>query len=210
MKKNKLFDWTAIILAGGESRRMGQSKPLIELNGISSIDKVLEAIMPAVDQTVIITNEQDLETMLSRQSAKVEVLLDLPEYRGDGPLAGLYTGMNAIPSQIYFVCAADMPLLEVSYFLKLRQCIQQLSNSEDFDAFIPLESVECIPFAGAYRCGVKDIFRKSLENKQRSWKVAAKQLNIFSIPETTWRTWVDDKRALFNMNTPSDLSSLHE
>ena len=47
---------TAIILAGGQSSRMGTNKALLQLNGKTVIEGVVEKLENIVDDTIIVTN----------------------------------------------------------------------------------------------------------------------------------------------------------
>ncbi len=49
-------DLTAVILAGGESRRMGQNKALLSLEGRSFLERVAAAAQPLVQSVVLVDN----------------------------------------------------------------------------------------------------------------------------------------------------------
>lgn len=80
---------TAIILAGGEARRMGgKDKGEIVLSGQRLIDLVLERLKPQVDQ-IFISGQRDYGTGL-------ELISDL-DTGPKGPAAALFAMINAYP-----------------------------------------------------------------------------------------------------------------
>ena len=52
---------TGVIQAGGRSTRMGgRPKALLELGGRRIIERVLDAVAPAVDDVLLVTNSPEL------------------------------------------------------------------------------------------------------------------------------------------------------
>jgi len=97
-----ISDATALILAGGDSRRMGQDKPTLLLEGETLLARVagsMQALFP--------------EVLVSVRSHR----MDLPWQQvcdadqGAGPLAGVLAGMAAAQTPWLFVLACDMPFI---------------------------------------------------------------------------------------------------
>ena len=49
---------TAIVLAGGKNRRLGRSKALESVGGISIIERVVERLEPLTSQLLIVTSRE--------------------------------------------------------------------------------------------------------------------------------------------------------
>ena len=86
--KPKIDNVTGIILAGGVSKRLGyRDKALLELGGVSIIERVISALSRAVKDILLITN-----------SPEKYAHLDLPMFGdiipGAGSLGGIYTGIG--------------------------------------------------------------------------------------------------------------------
>lgn len=115
---------TGIILAGGESRRMGQSKAWIELGGSFFIVRVIEALRRVCDEILIVANDP-----LEFGALGAAVVPD--EFPGTGSLGGLYSGLQAARNELGIAVACDMPFLnpEVLEFL--------ISLSPGYDTIIP-------------------------------------------------------------------------
>jgi molybdopterin-guanine dinucleotide biosynthesis protein A len=92
------------ILAGGQSRRMGQDKALLPLGGRSVIERVIERVLPLSDDVTIITD-------LPGKYRHLGYRMVGDVYPGKGSLGGIYTAIHAAQYVYCVVVACDMPLL---------------------------------------------------------------------------------------------------
>jgi len=81
---------TAVIMIGGQSKRMGGGiKSLITFNNKSIFDRILERLVSQVDKIIISCNDQEKEF----EKYRLPILKDLKQgYLG--PLAGIHSAMN--------------------------------------------------------------------------------------------------------------------
>ena len=107
---------TAVLLAGGKSRRMGEDKRFLSVGEKTLFDRSL-AVLRAVFRNVMVVIAQDSPAL----QADVPVLRDLvPDC---GSLGGLYTGLKQAATPSVFAIACDMPFLDeatVRYFIELK------------------------------------------------------------------------------------------
>lgn len=103
---------TALILAGGQGRRMGgQDKGEIKLSGDRLIDRVLERLTPQVER-IIISGAHDYGTEL-------EVLPD-NEFGPRGPSAGLFAMIQKYPEMEGFLTVpVDSPFFPSELYGRL-------------------------------------------------------------------------------------------
>ena len=94
---------TGIILAGGQSSRMGSDKGLISFNGSLFIEHVIKALKPLVKDIIIVSNHSDYDTFGYKR------VTDL--IKNSGPLAGLYTGLFYSNTENNLVLSCDVPLI---------------------------------------------------------------------------------------------------
>ena len=99
-----LLKFSGIILAGGTSRRLGQDKRFLSINGQPLIDRVLQRLRPLVGELLIVSREPEHFTDLGAR-----VVVD--RYPGMGVLAGVHAGLAAAQGDWAFVVAADLPFL---------------------------------------------------------------------------------------------------
>ena len=94
---------TAIILAGGKSSRMGADKGLIDLNGRTFMARILKAVEPFVDKTMIVSNDSNYDVFPIKRVS--DIILDA------GPLAGIFSGLFYSESEVNLVLSCDVPLI---------------------------------------------------------------------------------------------------
>src|SRR2546430_4293605 len=82
----------------------GRPKALLELGGRWIIERVVDAVPPAVDDLLIVTNPPELYAFL-----KLPMVADV--YPDHGSLGGIYSGLRAAPGGAAFTVACDMPFL---------------------------------------------------------------------------------------------------
>jgi molybdopterin-guanine dinucleotide biosynthesis protein A len=115
---------SGIILAGGQSRRMGRDKAFIELGGKPIIQRALDAVRAVCTETIIVAN--DTETY-ARWGARV--VSDV--FPGKGALGGVFSGLQAAREVYALAVACDMPFLNVELLRYL------VSLAPAFDVVIP-------------------------------------------------------------------------
>lgn len=116
---------TAIILAGGNSRRIGKDKSMLPIKGQPIIKHILEQLRPYFSQILISSND------LSRYNFPgVEVVAD--RVAGCGPLMGIASALRASASELNFVIACDIPEVDMEL---VRMMVRQ---GREFDAVVPV------------------------------------------------------------------------
>jgi molybdenum cofactor guanylyltransferase len=113
-----------VILAGGQSRRMGRDKAFIEFDGRPLIARVIERVRALSSDLIIVANSsQAFESFGTRLVGDV--------YPGKGSLGGLYSGLEAAREQYVVALACDMPFVNADLIAYL------VSQAPGFDVVIP-------------------------------------------------------------------------
>jgi len=120
---------TAILMAGGGSRRMGTDKSLLEIEGRPIIERTCEQLSACFEQILISTNEVDKFRFLDFQIVHDKI----PE---QGPLMGIASALEASDNEINFGIACDIPQIELR---DVRRIINEAVNS-DADIIVPVTS----------------------------------------------------------------------
>lgn len=97
-------DLDALVLAGGESRRVGSPKALLPLGGTTLIRTVIAILHPLFRRVMVVARSSQ-----SLGKLDVEILTDTRLERG--PLVGLARGLAASDAPWCFVVGCDMPFL---------------------------------------------------------------------------------------------------
>ena len=95
----------ALVLAGGRARRLGGiDKALIEIRGVTMLDRVLGAAAPHCDQLVVVGP--------LRETAVPRVRFTIEETPGGGPVPAVEAGLDRVTeSTEVALLAVDLPLL---------------------------------------------------------------------------------------------------
>jgi molybdopterin-guanine dinucleotide biosynthesis protein A len=115
---------TAIVMAGGNSLRMGADKSMLPIQGQPMIERICKQLRGTFDEVLISANEVDRYSFLG-----FEVIPDrIPE---QGPLMGIASVMQASANELNFVVACDIPYVDVPYVRRM------LVEAEGVDLVIP-------------------------------------------------------------------------
>jgi len=115
---------TAIIMAGGDSLRMGVDKSMLPIDGQPLIGKIAQQLRGSFEQILISANEPDKFAHLC-----LEVIPD--RIPGQGPLMGIASALQASANEINFVVACDIPRINLSFVRKM------LAEAKAADLVIP-------------------------------------------------------------------------
>lgn len=117
-KKNNI---SAVILAGGQARRMGgQDKGLLELNGKAMIEYVIDALREQVE-TLLVNANRNIDKYAR---FGYPVVSDLDD-GFKGPLAGMASCMRMIDTDFLLTLPCDSPLVPVDYASRMLRAQQE-------------------------------------------------------------------------------------
>ena len=122
---------TAIVLAGGRSRRMGRPKALLEHEGVPLVVWILRRVEPLCQQQLLAGGTKNIPAAVHQSMPDVKVVTDA--FPGAGPLAGLQAGLAAGSTDANLLLACDLPALDP----KLVEFLLNHWQPERFDAVVP-------------------------------------------------------------------------
>ncbi len=186
---------SAIVLAGGQSRRMGRDKALIDYEGRPIIAHVINTLHSLSDDIAVVSNRPDLYGSFGTRVT--------PDYDPPcGPLGGIAAGLQAAQHPLAVVVACDMPFLNVTLLRWL------VSLAEGFDAVVPQTGSEYEPLHAVYRRECHGPIVQRLERGERRVISFFADVRLRPVPEPEWRVLDPAGRSLVNLNTPGDLEAL--
>lgn len=185
-----ISDCTALILAGGESRRMGQDKANIKLGNQTLLQHVSTALQPLFSDIIVSTRQV-------RRDCDMQQVTDDPAHAG--PLAGLAAGFEQSRTPWVFVVACDMPFINAAL-------IETLAGFRDnFDAVVPVVAGYPQPLAAFYSRHCLGSLRKILDSCGRhSIRALLDKLNVCYVNETGLQAI--DTNCFFDLDTPQDVA----
>jgi molybdopterin-guanine dinucleotide biosynthesis protein A len=203
--------WVSVILAGGQSRRMGASKACLHVDNKRVIEYLVGIVEPFSSQIVVVSNHEDEPFLqqLFKKDYYINVVRDHDTVKGQGPLAGMFTGMTTLPSDWYFIGACDMVNLSTEYLqglqkLYLSTCPTGRNSSyTNFDAYVPISEQKVHPLVGLYR-NKSNMIGSLLDQGKRRVFDLLQEINTYYIEEKEWKKWTNTSDPFFNMNHPQD------
>lgn len=175
---------TAYILAGGESRRMGQDKLFLSLNGTTLLEHTISVCREIFPQTKLVVRSSE-----KFRGFDIPVILDFPGVAG--PLAGILAALGDCRSQACFVTAADLPDLDGEIIADL------IENYDGIDFLGLSEQQKVQPLCGIYSSALlKELLEAAKKTDYRICEI---------IMTLDYRLLPHKKRIWRNINTPQDL-----
>jgi molybdopterin-guanine dinucleotide biosynthesis protein A len=185
-----IADCTALILAGGESRRMGQDKAGLVLFEQTLLQRISDIVQPLFTDVIVSTRQ-------TRDGCDLQQVIDDPAHAG--PLAGLAAGLEQAKTPWVFAVACDMPFISA-------QLVEHLATfREGVDAVVPVVEGHPQPMAAFYATRSLGDLREILAGSGRhSLRELLDRLQVRYVDESEMRA--ADLRSFFDLDTPEDVA----
>lgn len=198
----------ALILAGGENKRIPIIKSFLEIGGKRIIDSNIEILKGIFDDIVISTNDPWLYFHLG-----VPMVGDIFKYKG--PMAGILSALVALKEEEIFVTACDMPFIKpelISYIVdkwaknreNVLHIVHYTSQNNGYDAVIPVFNGKSQPLLGIYSKRIIKTMEETIKTSNRSLRDLLKKLKVLYIPEEEVRRVDLFGISFVNINTIED------
>ncbi len=182
---------SAIILAGGKSSRMGQSKALLLFDGEPLIVHTVRNLARLFTDIVIVAAPgQELPPL------PVTVVRDAVAYQG--PVGGICYGLQAAQGEICFVTSCDAPFLNLAVVSSL------LSQTADFDVVVPYWQERLQPLLAVYRRRVLPLLQDQLARNELRPIFLYKKVRTREVSPDEIRRFDPEGLSFRNLNTPED------
>jgi molybdopterin-guanine dinucleotide biosynthesis protein A len=185
---------TAIILAGGQARRLDNiDKGLLNWRGKTFVEHLISKFQSDTEQIIISCN-RNVQTY---QGYGLPVVTDNnPDYLG--PLAGIQAALALCKSPLALILPCDCPLLPDDLIPRLQQAL--IDNSADVAIPYDGERLQYLP--ALIRTDMQDSLSSCLEARKlalRNWYGQYKLCQV---------DFSDSKNCFININTEQDYSNL--
>jgi molybdopterin-guanine dinucleotide biosynthesis protein A len=189
----KYPDVTGVILAGGSSKRMGQDKATLRVEGISLFERTLQTFQLLFSEILIAGDRPDLAR------PGIPAIADI--YPGSA-LGGVYTGLFVAKTPWIFVAPCDMPYPDPVLIRNI------LTRREGYDVVVPLTQEGFEPLFACYHKNCLEVIHSMLKKNLYCVYDFYPQVRACHITEEELPSgW---SRSLRNVNTPEDFNSLEE
>lgn len=186
-------DTWGLVLAGGESRRMGTDKALLERDGRTQLARAVALLEPRVARVFVSARE---EQSGDAERGRYPQIID--RYDDLGPVAGILSAMDSNPEVNWLVVACDLPNLDGE---TLDHLLEQHRADHPFTAYRSSHDGLPEPLCAVYTPQSRQIVRRFVDEGIRCPR---KML----IRSDTHLLEQPNPAALDNVNTPEDLAAL--
>ncbi len=182
---------TGIVLAGGNSSRMGTDKAFVHVEGRRIIDHVLLAFKRLFEEIIIVTNSPEAFRDLG-------VRIETDAIKGAGPLGGLYTGLRAAQSERCFAVACDMPFINEAL-------VKYMTDITGYDVVVPMIRDRYEPLFACYSAKCADYAWEQIQRGRFKISDMLPQADIRIVREEEIRIFDKELRSFININTREEL-----
>ncbi len=188
-----LTDVTGVVLVGGWSRRMGQDKIFLSIDGTPLISHIHRKMLSLFERVLVIGHHRpEFDTLNITSHGDL-----VPDC---GILGGIYTGLSLSQTHYIFAVAGDMPFLDRDLIIEIA------SDREGSDAVIPMGPNGMEPLFAVYSRSCLDSIRESLAERSLKVMKAVHGMRIATPEILPSRDGSPDPLA--NLNVPEDLDIL--
>lgn len=183
--------FTAFILAGGRSTRMGSDKAFLDLNGKPLIAHALDLLRAITQEVKIVGDPQKF-------SALAPVIDDI--YPARGPLGGIHAALAGTSTTWNWVLGVDLPFIESRF---LNYLIAQ-AQSTDAVVTVPSANGHMQPLCAVYRKEFCPVAERALSAGKNKIDALFGQVLTRIIQEPELAALGFPARMFRNLNTPAD------
>jgi len=185
-------DVTAFVLAGGQGTRMGREKALLELGGLTLLERALQLALTVAAEAMVVGSRGEFE----RYGRLLEDV-----YPGQGPLGGIHAALWASPTDLNLILAVDTPFLEARF---LEFLVAQARESGAV-VTLPRTADGFHPLAAVYRRAFRETAEQALAEGRNKIDALFAQVETRVLEEEELRRFAFAPAIFENLNTPEEL-----
>jgi molybdopterin-guanine dinucleotide biosynthesis protein A len=182
---------TGVILAGGQSRRMGQDKAFLPFGKGLLIERVIEVVQQVTADVILITNTPE-----RYQRFGLPMFSDVIAEAGS--LGGIYTGLVSTKTPYSLCLACDMPFVKPTFLRFLCR------TAAEADVVIPRNAEDFQPLCAVYSQVCRDPIRHKIEVGQLKITGFFDQVRVRVIDGDLLTRYDPPDVMFFNANTPEE------
>lgn len=185
-------DCTAIIMAGGDSRRMGTDKAGLLLDGQTLLQNVITTMQQLFPRVIV---------SVRQPRAGIDLPQVCDEQPDGGPMAGLAASLGQVTTPWAFMVACDMPFV-------VPDVVELLAGYRlQHQAVVPVVHGHPQPLAAFYAVSCLAPLRASLAAQQKGLRGVLKQLDVRYVDEAEMLEADPLLRSFFDLDTPQDVEA---
>ena len=189
-----------VILAGGQSRRMGRDKASLLVANKTLVSYLVELMAPRVGQLIIARGEQPSLGAVAAAEDKLVVIRDFYRSSSEGPLSGLLAAMQLSGAEYLWVMTCDNYGLGGGILDALVQAVEE-SGADIAHARIAGRAQPLLALVSTRLAGSLEEYLESGQRSVMRWYGMQNTVVVDVVPESA---------NFSNINTPDDYQALLE
>lgn len=197
---------SAVVLAGGLSRRMGHDKRRLRVHGDHGptlLEHTVATVAAVCAEVVVVLNDPEAW-------AELPARLVPDVYPDGGALGGIYSGLAAATHPFALTVACDMP------FLNLELLRAMLDRPRDYDVLVPRSprpgsarnNLDVEPLHAIYSKACLEPMRATLESGRRQIAAFFPHVHVAYVEPDESLRYDPEGRSFMNVNTPEELGKI--
>ena len=187
---------SGIVLAGGESRRLGRDKAVEVVGGQYLITRVIDRMREVCSDVLVVVSNV---SRYPERTIPTDVETVLDKYPGKGCLGGIYSGLTSSKMEFGLVVACDMPFLNLTLLKKI------IDMGITSDICVPVLSNRPEPTHAMYSRNCLPYMKNQLDTDDLKITNFFSKVTVNYIDEDVVKTIDPDLLSFFNINYQSDL-----
>lgn len=194
-----MIQLSALVLAGGQSRRMGQDKALLEINGVPMLQRVCSIARQCANPVYVVTPWVERYQAIVPHDCHFIRETAVNSTESQGPLVGFAQALGQVQTDWVLLLACDLPQLRADVLQTWAQQLDQVDAAAI--AYLPRHSKGWEALCGFYRRSSLSGLQTFVASGGRSFQRWLAQYPVTELPLT-------DPQMLLNCNTPDDISRI--
>ncbi len=190
----------AIVLCGGQSRRMGRDKATLPFGPEMMLQRMVRILVEVVEPAATVVVAAQGQILPGLPAA---VIISRDEYPDRGPLEGLAAGLRSMPEfvEVVYMTSCDVPLLMPNF---MREMFNRLGEA---DIAVPYDGQFHHPLAAVYRPRVLSAVESMLAADRLRTASLFDEVCTLQVPVESLRSVDPTLSSLLNCNDPDDYLS---
>ena len=186
--------YTGIILAGGQSSRMGKEKGLIRWKGKTLIEHAIAILSPLCENMIISANQDHYD------SFGYPVVRDL--IPGCGPMGGIFSALSKSETLNNLVIPTDTPFVTTAIYRHL------ISHSGTYDVIVPVDHDSFSqPLCAVYSRSVLPAMEGQINEGILGFTPLLNKVKINAVQFDSSLDFYNGN-TFYNINSPADLEAI--
>jgi molybdopterin-guanine dinucleotide biosynthesis protein A len=146
--------FSAIVLAGGKSQRMGKDKRHLLFQGKSLLEISVNRLRNIADEIIVVTGEEE-----NLDNRDVHFVVDIEKDRG--PMIGLVSGLSKIKNPYGIVTPVDCPLIPHEFLSYLKE------KAVSYDLTVPRWKRGIEPLIAVYSKSIIPVMNEWVKKEEK-------------------------------------------